>query len=54
MTIAFIALLVCMIIGVPIAFSLGIASLSFLVFSGVSLELIPTRMFTGLDSFPLI
>jgi tripartite ATP-independent transporter DctM subunit len=54
MTIAFIALLVCMIIGVPIAFSLGIASLSFLVFSGVSLELIPTRMFTGLDSFPLM
>jgi tripartite ATP-independent transporter DctM subunit len=51
---AFIALLVCMIIGIPIAFSLGIASLTFLAFSGIPLELIPTRMFTGLDSFPMM
>lgn len=54
MTIAFIALAFCMIIGIPIAFSLGIAALSFLAFSGIPLDLIPTRMFTGLDSFPLM
>ena len=54
MTIAFIALAFCMIIGIPIAFSLGIAALTFLAFSGIPLDLIPTRMFTGLDSFPLM
>lgn len=51
---AFIVLIVCMIIGIPITFSLGIASLAFLSFSGVPLELLPQRMFTGLDSFPMM
>jgi tripartite ATP-independent transporter DctM subunit len=51
---AFIVLVFCMIIGVPIAFSLGIASLSFLAFSGIPLEILAQRMFTGMDSFPLM
>lgn len=54
MLIAFIALLCCMVVGIPIAFCLGIASLCFLLFSGVPLEVIPARMFTGMDSFPLM
>lgn len=51
---AFIVLAVCLVIGIPIAFSLGIASLSFLTFSGIPLSLLPQRMFTGLDSFPMM
>jgi tripartite ATP-independent transporter DctM subunit len=38
-------------IGVPIAFSLGAAATVYLIIKGVSLGLIATRLFTGLDSF---
>lgn len=38
-------------IGVPVAFSLGAAATVYLVLKGVSLGLIATRLFTGLDSF---
>ncbi len=51
----FIILVICMIIGVPIAFALGLASLSILVLSnGIPLGIIAQRMFTGLDSFPFM
>lgn len=38
-------------IGVPVAFSLGAAATVYFVIKGVSLSLIATRLFTGLDSF---
>ena len=42
-------------LGVPVAFCLGISALIFLLVSGnESLMLIPTLMFAGIDSFPLM
>lgn len=43
-----------LLLGVPIAFSLGSASLVYLLFKGVSVGLIAQRMFTGLDVFPFM
>jgi tripartite ATP-independent transporter DctM subunit len=40
-----------LLIGVPVAFSLGASATVYLVIKGVSLSLIATRLFTGLDSF---
>jgi len=45
---------ICLVIGVPIAFSLGTASLVYLLLKGVSVGLVAQRMFTGLDSFPFM
>ncbi|WP_136068965.1 TRAP transporter large permease [Modicisalibacter radicis] len=47
----FIALLL---VGIPIAFSLGIASLTYLLIEGISLTIIPQRMYGGIDSFVLL
>lgn len=45
----------CLLIGVPIAFVMGIASLLVLVVHGqFPLLVLPQRMFNGLDSFPLM
>jgi tripartite ATP-independent transporter DctM subunit len=42
-------------LGIPVAFCLALTSLVALLFIGqVPLELIPQRMFTGMDSFPLM
>ena len=47
--------LVTMLVGVPIAFCLGLAGLSFIVLSGtVPIAILPTLMFGGMDSFPLL
>lgn len=46
--------LVLMLVGVPIAFSLGISSMAFLLLSDVSLTIIPQRMFGGINSFVLL
>ncbi len=43
-----------MILGFPVAFSLGITSLAALIVGDVPLLLIAQRMFTGIDSFPLM
>jgi tripartite ATP-independent transporter DctM subunit len=40
--------------GVPIAFALGLASLTFLLKSNIPLVLIVQRMYTGVDFFPLV
>lgn len=48
---AIVAFAVFILIGVPIAFSLGAAATVYLIIKGVSLGLIATRLFTGLDSF---
>lgn len=45
------AFAVFLLIGVPVAFSLGAAATVYLILKGVSLGLIATRLFTGLDSF---
>jgi len=51
----FVALVICFALGVPIAFSLGIASVATLQFaSDLPLTLAAQRLFTGTDSFPLM
>ncbi len=51
----FASLIFCFIIGVPIAFSLGVASVATLeIASNLPLTLAAQRLFTGTDSFPLM
>jgi tripartite ATP-independent transporter DctM subunit len=51
----FIAFFLTILLGVPVAFCLGIGALAFLVITGrESLLIIPTLMFSGIDSFPLM
>jgi len=40
--------------GIPIAFSLGISSMTYLLMKDISLTIIPQRFFTGMDSFVLL
>lgn len=55
MIILFVAFFVTILLGVPVAFCLGLAALAFLLFSGQeSLLILPTLMFSGIDSFPLM
>ena len=55
MFISIIAFIFCLVIGVPIAFCLGISSTLLLLLSkGIPLGLIAQRMFTGLDVFPFM
>ncbi|MFC3284113.1 TRAP transporter large permease [Litchfieldella rifensis] len=46
--------LVLLLVGVPIAFSLGIASLAYLLLEGISLTIVPQRMYAGIDTFVLL
>jgi tripartite ATP-independent transporter DctM subunit len=51
----FIGFIVTVLLGVPVAFCLGLAALAFLLVTGrESLLIIPTLMFSGIDSFPLM
>src|SRR3989338_2585692 len=44
-----------MVLGVPVAFCLGLGGLAFIVLSGVvPIAVLPTLMFSGMDSFPLL
>lgn len=48
-------LIFCLIIGVPVGFSIGISSMSFLLMKGsLPLGIIPQKMIEGVDSFPLM
>ena len=49
-----IVLVVAFLVGIPIAFALGLASLAFLLKSDIPLILIAQRMYTGVDFFPLV
>jgi len=49
-----IILLIAFLLGIPIAFALGLASLAFLLRSDIPLILIVQRMYTGVDFFPLV
>lgn len=54
-TILFISLVFCFAIGMPIAFSLGVASVATLQFgSSLPLTLVAQRLFAATDSFPLL
>lgn len=46
--------LVALFIGVPVAFSLGLASFAYLIAADIPLDIIPQKMFSGLDSFTLL
>ncbi|WP_106478862.1 TRAP transporter large permease [Phytohalomonas tamaricis] len=45
---------VLLVVGIPIAFSLGIASLSYLMLAGIPLTIVPQKMYGGIDSFVLL
>lgn len=49
-----IAVLFLLFLGLPIAFVLGLASLAWLFFGGLSLQAIPMRIFSGIDRFVLL
>jgi C4-dicarboxylate transporter DctM subunit len=54
MSILFIAFLVFLLIGVPIAFALGLSAMVYLLFSDIPLIVIPQKMYAGLDVFVLL
>ncbi len=54
-TILIVSILVLVIIGIPIGFSLGLSALLTLLFAGnLPLIVIPQKMFNGIDSFPIL
>lgn len=53
-TVLFSVFLVLLILGMPIAFALGISSLSYLLLEGISLTIVPQRMYAGIDTFVLL
>jgi C4-dicarboxylate transporter, DctM subunit len=54
MEISFSIFLVLLLLGVPITLAIGVGAFAALLYSGVPLSLAATRMFAGLDSFPLM
>jgi len=50
----FVVFFLMMALGVPIAFSLGLASMFYLLVSDIPLALLGQRMYAGMDSFPLL
>src|SRR5699024_1286495 len=50
----FISFLVLIFLGFPIAFSLGLASVLYLITADISLSIVPQKMFEGLNSFVLL
>lgn len=52
--ILFSVFLVLLVVGMPIAFALGIASMSYLLMEGISLTIVPQRMYAGIDTFVLL
>lgn len=50
----FISFLICLIVGVPVAFSLGISSILYFVGSGMPISMFAQKFFAGMDSFTLL
>lgn len=48
------AFLLLLVLGLPIAFALGISSLAYLLLEGISLTIVPQRMYSGIDTFVLL
>ncbi|MEM9717751.1 MAG: TRAP transporter large permease [Bacteroidota bacterium] len=46
--------LLCLLFRVPIAFALGVACLTYLVFADISLVVLPMKMYSGIDVFVLL
>jgi len=53
-TLLFVSFIALIFLGVPVAFSLGLASFIYLLMAGIPLNIIPQRMFGGLNSFVLL
>ncbi|MDR1874503.1 MAG: TRAP transporter large permease subunit, partial [Synergistaceae bacterium] len=53
-TLLFLSFVAFLFLGVPVAFSLGLSSLVYLVGADISLTVIPQRMFSGINSFTLL
>lgn len=53
-TLLFVSFIVLIFLGVPVAFSLGLASLLYLFLAEIPFNIIPQRMFGGLNSFVLL
>jgi tripartite ATP-independent transporter DctM subunit len=45
---------VLLLVGVPIAFCLGMASLAYLTLAGIPLTIVPQRLYAGMDTFVLL
>ncbi len=52
--ILFLSFVLLLIIGFPVAFSLGVSSLIYIVIKGIPLNIIPQKMYSGIDSFVLL
>ncbi|MEC5424533.1 TRAP transporter large permease [Virgibacillus sp. C22-A2] len=50
----FISFIALIFLGIPVAFSLGLSSLLYLIIADIPLSIIPQRMFGGLNSFTLL
>ncbi len=49
-----ISFVVTLVLGIPLAVVLGATGFITLIFMGIPLEVVAQRMFTGIDSFPLM
>ena len=54
LTVLFILLFICLFLGVPVAVSLGLSSLAYIMIAGLPDVLLIHRMISGIDSFPLL
>lgn len=52
--ILFVIFLICLFLRFPIAFSLGLSSLIYLLFTDISLIVVPSKMYSGIDVFVLL
>ena len=50
----FVVFLACIVLRMPIAFSLGFSSFIYILFSDIPLSIPPERMFSGIDSFVIL
>ena len=50
----FVVFLACIMLRMPIAFSLGFSSFVYILFSDIPLSILPERMFSGIDSFVIL
>ena len=54
LAILFLILAVCLVLGIPVAVSIGIASVTYLVLAGINTYALVQRMYAGLDTMTLI
>ena len=50
----FFSFAICFLMGIPLALVMGITGMAVIIAMGVPLQLVAQRMFTGIDSFPLM